>query len=201
MIRVAGRKGYTAVSVGDAIAEAHASRSTFYKHFDDKRDCFVAAYDLATERVLGAIAATCAVDRPWLERVRTALVSLVELFVADPELARTVVVEAAAAGAETRRRQGEAIDTLAQWLEEGRDRGCEELPPHTGQMAVSAVNGLLFEEIEAGRADVLRRRVPELLFTLLVPFLGPAEAIEEMRRAQDRLRASRIAAASPDSAT
>lgn len=202
MIRVAGRKGYRAVTVADAIGEAGASRATFYKHFDDKHDCFLAAYDLATERVLAAVEIACNAEWPWLERARSGLVALVELLAADPELARTVVVEAAAAGAETRQRQIELIGRLAQSLERGRDgEGPIELPANTGAMAVSAVNGLLFEEIQNGRAALLPERLPELLFALLVPFLGPAGAVEQMRRSQDRLRASRIAAASPDSAT
>ena len=43
MIRVVGRKGYDATSVADVIAEADTSRTTFYKHFEDKHDCFLAA--------------------------------------------------------------------------------------------------------------------------------------------------------------
>jgi AcrR family transcriptional regulator len=199
MIRVAGRKGYRAVTVGDAIAEASSSRATFYKHFDDKHDCFRAAYDLAAERAASAVEAACEPERSWLERARAGLGALVELFAADPELARTVVVEAVAAGAEIRQRQVELIGRLARGLERGRDVEPVELPAETGLMAASAVNGLLFEEVQSGRAADLPARLPDLLFALLVPFLGPAEAVEQMRYA--RLRAARIAAASPDSAT
>ena len=199
MIRVAGRKGYRAVTVGDAIDEAPASRATFYKHFEDKHDCFLAAYDLAAERVLATVEAACEAECSWLERVRAGLGVLVDLLVADPELARTVVVEAVAAGGETRRRQMELIQRLARRLERGRDTGPAELPADTGLMAASAVNGLLFEEIKNGRATDLPGRIPDLLFALLVPFLGPERAIEEARYA--RLRASMMAAASPDSAT
>jgi AcrR family transcriptional regulator len=199
MIRVAGRKGYRAVSVADVIAAAGVSRTTFYKHFDDKRGCFLAAYDLALDRVLATAESACEADHSWPAQARAGLRALVELFAADPELARTVVVEAAAGGADTRWRQMQAIGRLARNLEEGRDIGRSKLPANTGSMAVSAVNGLLFEQIQRGRAGELPARLPELLFALLVPFLGPARAIEESGYA--RLRASRIAAASPDSAT
>ncbi|HMJ72866.1 MAG TPA: TetR/AcrR family transcriptional regulator [Solirubrobacterales bacterium] len=40
MIRVAGSKGYLAVSVADVITEANVSRTTFYKHFSDKQGAF-----------------------------------------------------------------------------------------------------------------------------------------------------------------
>jgi AcrR family transcriptional regulator len=167
-----GRKGYRATTVGDAIAEAGASRATFYKHFADKHDCFLAAYELVAERVLTAVEAECDAERPWLERVRAGLGSLVELLAADPGLARVAVVEAVVAGAEARRRQLTAIERLAQQIGATRDR----LPPNTGLMAASAVAGLLFDEIQAGRAAELPRRLPDLLFALLVPYVGPREA-------------------------
>ncbi|MEX0973692.1 MAG: TetR/AcrR family transcriptional regulator [Solirubrobacterales bacterium] len=181
MVRVAGREGYRALSVADVIAEADVSRTTFYKHFGDKHECFLAAYGLATARVRKAVERGCAGQDSWLEQARGGLVALVDLFAADPKLARTVVVEAAAGGAETRRRQLELIGLLAQRLEQGRDVGAPGLPAGTPLMAVSAVNGLLFEEIKSGRAAELPVLLPEFLFALLVPFLGPAEAVEAMR--------------------
>lgn len=186
MIVVAGRKGYRATTVGDAIAEAGASRATFYKHFDDKHDCFLAAYELVVERVLTAVEAGCDGERPWLERVRAGLASLVALLARDPGLARVAIVEAALAGAEARRRQLAAIGHIAQLLEARRvaesggavddDASGDRLPATTGLMAASAVAGLLFDEIQAGRTAELPQRLPDLLFALLVPYLGPREA-------------------------
>src|SRR5262249_32434246 len=39
------KKGYPDTSVADVIALAGVSRRTFYEHFKDKEDCFLAAYD------------------------------------------------------------------------------------------------------------------------------------------------------------
>ena len=49
MVEAVMRHGYTDASIAQAIAQAHVSRGTFYEHFTDKEDCFLAAYDeLAT---------------------------------------------------------------------------------------------------------------------------------------------------------
>jgi hypothetical protein len=133
----------------------------------------------------------CAGQRPWLERVRGGLGALVELLAAEPELARTVVVEAAVAGAQARRRQWAATGRFAQLLEAGRDERGPALPANTGLMATSAVAGLLFDEIQTGRVAELPQRLPDLLFALLVPYLGPVDAAEEMRRAAAYPAASR----------
>jgi AcrR family transcriptional regulator len=187
MLRVVGRKGYREATVADTIAEAGVSRTTFYKHFPDKHECFLAAYELAAERVLAAVKAECDSERPWLERVRAGLASLVELLTDEPELARAAIVEAVVAGVETRQRQLAAIGQIAELLETGRAVGArgevdgdgaagESLPASTALMATGATAGLLFDEIQAGRTAALPQHLPELLFALLVPYLGPGEA-------------------------
>jgi AcrR family transcriptional regulator len=184
MVRVVGRKGYKATSVADVIAEADVSRTTFYKHFEDKHECFLAAYDLAVERVMGAVIANCDAEQPWLERMRVGLTTIVELFALDPELARTAIVEVAAAGADARQRHWNAVTRLSEFLEDGRElNGDRELPENLALMAAGAVSGLIFDELLTGRAERLPELLPDLLFAMLVPYVGPGVATEEMRRA------------------
>jgi AcrR family transcriptional regulator len=181
MIRAAGARGYLATSVADVLAEAGASRTTFYKHFQNKQECFLAAYDLAVERILGAAETACEGECRWRDRARNGLAVVVELLAAEPALARTAIVEVSAAGAEARRRHSVAIGRLARLLESGRQphRGNElELPPNTALMAVGAVAGLILDELRSDRATNLPRILPELEFALLVPYLGPQIAAE-----------------------
>ena len=52
MIEVSARVGYGAVSVADVIASAGVSRKAFYELFEDKEDCFLAAYDVLSDRLI-----------------------------------------------------------------------------------------------------------------------------------------------------
>lgn len=184
MVRVVGRKGYKATAVADVIEEANVSRTTFYKHFEDKHECFLAAYDLVVERVLGEVIDTCDPGAPWLERMRAGLSAVVEMFALDPELARTAIVEVAAAGADARQRHWDAISRLTEFLADGeRLADGRELPANIGLMAAGAVSGLIFDELLTGRAERLPELLPDLLFAMLVPYIGPGAATEEMRRA------------------
>lgn len=184
MVRVVGRKGYKATSVADVIVEADVSRTTFYKHFDDKHECFLAAYDLVVERVLDQVIASCDAEQPWLERMRVGLTTVIDLFALDPELARTAIVEVAAAGADARRRHWNAIARFTEFLAEGEQlAGGRELPENIALMAAGAVSGLIFDELLTGRAERLPELLPDLLFAMLVPYIGPGAATEEMRRA------------------
>jgi AcrR family transcriptional regulator len=183
MVRVVGRKGYKATSVADVIEEAGTSRTTFYKYFEDKHECFLAAYDMAIDRVVGEVIAGCDGQEDWLDRVRTGLGTIVEMFALDPELARTAIVEVEAAGAEARRRHWNAVNRFTEFLEDGRrEAGGRELPENIALMAAGAVSGLIFDELLTGRAERLPKLLPDLLFALLVPFIGPGAAAEEMRK-------------------
>jgi AcrR family transcriptional regulator len=205
MIRVAGAKGYTAASVADVIAEAGASRTTFYKHFADKRDCFLAAYDLGAGRIVGAAAAGCARGRSWEEQADGGLTAVVELLGRDTALARTALVEIVVAGAGGRRHLQATISRLAELLEAGRKAPPADGRPETGRnaptadnrletdskapptaglpknaalMAVGAVAGLIFDCLQDAKATDLPALLPELRFALLVPYIGPRAAAE-----------------------
>jgi AcrR family transcriptional regulator len=184
MVRVVGRKGYKPTSVADVIEEAGVSRTTFYKHFEDKHECFLAAYDMLVERVLGEVIANCDAEQTWLERVRVGLTTIVEMFALDPELARTAIVEVAAAGADARQRHWNAVTRFTEFLEDGEELADgRELPENIALMAAGAVSGLIFDELLTGRAERLPELLPDLLFAMLVPYIGPGAATAEMRRA------------------
>jgi AcrR family transcriptional regulator len=186
MIRVVGSKGYKETSVADVIERAGTSRTTFYKHFDDKHECFLAAYEMLVERVFAEVRANCDGEQSWLERVENGLATLVRLFSLDPELARTAIVEVAAAGAEARQLHWDAVGRFTEFLEDGREMAeGRELPENISLMSAGAVSGLIFDELLAGRASELQAQLPDLLFAMLVPYIGPRAAAEEMRRVAD----------------
>jgi AcrR family transcriptional regulator len=183
MLRVVGEKGYEAAAVEDAIAAAQISRPVFYRHFTDKQDCFLAAYEMFVEELTGELSGNCDGKQAWTVRVTNGLTTIVERFAADPLLARAVVVEVAAAGSDARRLQRKAIDRFANLLDSDRESFKDrELPANISLMSAGAVSGLIFEDVVAGRAAELTARLPDLVFTLLVPYIGPQAAATEMRR-------------------
>jgi AcrR family transcriptional regulator len=186
MIRVVGSKGYKETSVADVIEAAGSSRTTFYKHFEDKQECFLAAYEMLVDQVFAEVIANCDADQSWLERVENGLATLLRLFSLDPELARTAVVEVIAAGAEARQLHWNAIARFTEFLEDGRQMAAgRQLPENISLMSAGAVSGLIFDELLAGRAGQLQAQFPDLLFAMLVPYIGPRAAAEEMRRAAE----------------
>src|SRR5262245_21674300 len=50
MLRAAAELTYREANVQDVLDRAGVSRPTFYEHFANKEDCFLAAFDSAAER-------------------------------------------------------------------------------------------------------------------------------------------------------
>ncbi len=72
MAKAVARRGYTDATVAQAIAYAGVSRSTFYEHFKDKEECFLATFsELAP--VLGEELLRAVRGVPWEEKPRAML--------------------------------------------------------------------------------------------------------------------------------
>src|SRR5262249_37936811 len=66
-------KGYDATTVADIIGAAGVSRRTFYKHFDSKQDCFLAALGILAQNIRERVLAEAEAADQWPDRVRLAL--------------------------------------------------------------------------------------------------------------------------------
>lgn len=185
MVRVSAAKGYTATTVADVAEMAGVSVDTFHRYFADKDECFFEAFDAVNDVLVAHVSAAyeAAAGEPWPARVAAALQALVDLLAAEADIARVTMVEVIAAGDEARKRYGAALARFTPLLEEGRAySGRESLPPDTARFAIGGATSLIYDEVRAGRGPELPRILPDLIFAVLMPYLGPDAAREEMRR-------------------
>jgi AcrR family transcriptional regulator len=185
MVRVPTEKGYEATTVTDVVEFAGVSRATFDELFDGKAACFLAAYDAVFDVLIAHITAAFeAADGPWPEQIVAALRALVELLAAETDIARLVMVEVTAAGDDARERYRAALGRFTPMLEQGRAYSGQgdALPPDTARFAAGGATSMIFDEVRSGRGAELRRILPDLVFAVLMPYLGPEAAEEEMRR-------------------
>jgi AcrR family transcriptional regulator len=99
MTAVAARHGYAEASVARVVGEAGMSRATFYEHFEDRDDCFLAAFRRAAEPLREELRrAVDPADSPG--RPRQVLELLLGAADAHPDTARLLLVEAMAGNAE-----------------------------------------------------------------------------------------------------
>ena len=182
-------RSYGEVTVRDIIEHAGVSRRTFYDLFHDKEACFIAAYDAVIARLLRAVdAAYSEGERPWAERIATAVQAVIEQFVAEPERARLVIVEVLAAGRIALEHRDAALGRFAVFFESGQASlpggmaGKETLT----QAVIGGLYEALYTSIVEDQTDQLPALVPDLLYCVLVPYLGHGAAIATSRAARRR---------------
>ncbi len=178
--------GYGAMEVADVLTLSGISKADFEAEFPDKDACLFAAYDQLTERLARKSAEGCGLGGKWPQRVRRGLEALLEELAAAPAMARVAIRAFPAIGPEARTRYQDFVEGFGPLLSEGRKFSGtgEELPVEVEMLAVGAAEAIVFEEIEAGRAAQLPALAPAILFSVLVPFLGPEAASAEMEKAQ-----------------
>jgi AcrR family transcriptional regulator len=184
MIEVVSERGYPETRVVDVIGVAGVSRKTFYELFDSKEDCFLAAYDVLLENLLGE--ATDEFESmpgaPWAERVSAALAALLDHLSEHPGEARFAIVEVLAAGPKAMARRDAALRQFTGFIEAGRSETSVELPGITSLAVAGGINELLYSEILHGAVGRLPSRLPDLMFWVTLPFLGAEGAAAERER-------------------
>jgi AcrR family transcriptional regulator len=186
MVRVAAAKGYEATTVADVIEAAAVSRATFDEMFASREACFLEAYDAVIDVLVAHVSTAfeSTVGQPWPDRIATGLRALVDLLASEHDIARMAMVEVTAVGEDARIRYRAALGRFTYFLEEGRTVSpqADELPADTARFAIGGATSMIFDEVRAGRGPELRRLLPDLLFAVLMPYIGPEAAEDEMRR-------------------
>jgi AcrR family transcriptional regulator len=181
MVSSCAEKSYPATTISDIVSRASISRSTFYKRFSGKRDCFDAAIDACIEEVREvADASSAGWDSPP-EAVRETTAALLEMMAARPDLAQILTGDAVWVDPATADRYRQLLlPALEQLLDaEGKEKRRHSSP----SLAFGRAQLLIFNEIAAGRSDQLHSLHPEIVYLFLAPFIGHDEAVQQSRLA------------------
>ena len=172
--------GYQKTTVSLIGRRAGVSKSDFYKHFESKDDCFIAAYDTAVERIRERVEAAClpVAGHRWAERVGVSIDALLELFTIEPALASMALVEGIRAGRSIYDRYQAALDSFVDDLGDGAPASPAggEVPRATSEAVVGGVAAMLGRRILAREVDQLPQLFPEILEFVLAAYLGAEEA-------------------------
>lgn len=171
-------KGYERTTVASIGTRAGVSKSDFYKQFESKDACFVAAYDDAVERIRVRVQEACAERKDWGSGVVDALDALLLLFEAEPAQAQLVLVEGLRAGRGVYDRYQVALQSFVPYLRDGAPApaGGERPPEATDEAVVGGIASLLARRVLAGETKKMRGLLPDIAEFALTPYLGTAGA-------------------------
>jgi AcrR family transcriptional regulator len=164
-------KGYANIAVADVIERAGVSRRSFYEHFSNKEECFLAAYDAGVEGLLDAIAEAEAGTDGLLEGARAGTEVYLQLLADNPAFARTFLIEVLGAGPAALVHRDAVHERFAQRMAEAHAAMSEEIgppalptpAPYIFRAAVGAIHELVIDRLLKEGAEAL----PALLGPIL----------------------------------
>ncbi|MDX6634800.1 MAG: hypothetical protein QOF06_1003 [Solirubrobacterales bacterium] len=181
MIESCAEKTYAATTITDIVARARISRTTFYKHFDDKRACFDAAIDYCVGELQEVAARAHSPAEEPGDAARKAATAVVEALAAKPGLAQVLAGDAMAVEPQVieryRRATIPALEAL--WSDDGNSPEVHTDP----RLAFGQAQVLILNQIATGKPDQLFELLPEIVYLAVSPYGGHEEALRQSRQA------------------
>jgi AcrR family transcriptional regulator len=208
---VCAERSYAEASIAEIVRRAGVSTRSFYRHFDSKQACFLAALAAAAAELEAAVVASLDGDAAAsLEAARgarthsrsssaraavlapaavaaLALRAVLDELCAHPQLARTLFVDALCAGPAALRQRAAALEHAQQLLPVPAG-----VPTQAREAALGGVAETIYHAVLEGSLAELAARWEELAYCLLVGLVGHDGALAACSEAgaQSRRRTS-----------
>jgi AcrR family transcriptional regulator len=176
-------KGYAALSLEEIVAEAAISLQTFYEHFENKEEAFLATFEMGHAKATAAINRSLDLRLSWAQNIRMGLGALLEFLASEPSTATLACVDILIAYPHVSGRVNEANFSYIELLDIGPDDSYPNMPPPVMREAsVGGIFELLHEYILHGRTQRLPELIDYVMYIVITPFAGSeiaAQAVAE----------------------
>ena len=177
--------GYARTTVTQITMRARVSRRTFYELFENRDECLGALLDDILGMIERELAGAALGGLSWRERVRGGLSVILGFFDCEPALARVCLVHSQQGGPGILARREEVLARLAGAIDGARGESARaaDCSPLTAEGLVGAAFGIVYARVARGECLPLTDLLGELMGMIVLPYLGPAAARRERRRA------------------
>jgi AcrR family transcriptional regulator len=176
-------KGYPALSLEEIVSEAAISLQTFYEHFENKEEAFLATFEMGHAKATAAINRSLNLKLTWAQNVRLGVDALLEFLASEPSIARLACVDILIAYPHVTGRVNEANFSYIELLDIGPDDSYPNMPPPVMREAsVGGIFELLHDYILHGRTQRVTELVDYAMYIVITPFAGreiAAQAVAE----------------------
>jgi AcrR family transcriptional regulator len=175
-------QGYAAMSVEEIVSAAGVSRRTFYDHFSGKEDAFLQAFDQVVGELLRRVNAAYDASAAFGEAAVACLREFLEFAAAEPRFADMCIVEVLAAGPAAIERRNAALNELAELLERGANTVPDRIsaPGLTAETVIGGIYEVVYSRVLQGQAGDLPALLPDLAYSMMLPYLGHERAEREL---------------------
>jgi AcrR family transcriptional regulator len=170
--------GYGTMTVEDVVGAAGVSRRTFYDNFKSKEEAFLAAYDEIGAKLVLSVSEAYNSSLTFPEGVINCLRVFLAFVAAVPHYADMCIVEVLAAGPPALSRRNAVMKAMADLLERGAETMENGIRPPklTAETIVGGTYEIVYSRVLQGRTDELPELLPDLAYSMMLPYVGHAEA-------------------------
>lgn len=182
MIEAVTEIGYNTLTVQNVLTRAGISRPTFYEQFEDKEDCFLAAFEASAARMRERISAAVTDAGPsWREQLRSGLAELLRFIADEPKEARMVIVEARASSPAGLRQRDQLLDHFAACIDALVREDLDEPPSAIAAAGVvGGIEAVLYARLQKGETGELDELLPSLMYFAVLAYAGKNAAGNEL---------------------
>jgi AcrR family transcriptional regulator len=184
VIDVVSFEGYVAMSVEDIVSAAGVSRRTFYDHFTGKEDAFLQAFDQVGSELLRQVRAAYHSSATFADGVVACLRAFLEFAASDHRYADMCIVEVLAAGPAAVERRNAVMKSFAELLHRGAQTTQDgaQAPELTAETIIGGIYEVVYSRVVEGHAAELPKLLPDLAYSMMLPYLGHKLAQRELRQ-------------------
>ena len=175
--------GYASVTVSALVSAAGVSRKTFYDHFRDREDCLLALLDESFSQIGAVVVPAWEAQGDWAQRLRSALVAALGYLESDTVSGALVISYLTGRGPMRPELRARVLERLCEVIDEGRLHMAPryEVPPLAAEFVVGGVLAVIDAQLREPSPQLVALANP-LLWTIVLPYLGPGAARRELAR-------------------
>jgi AcrR family transcriptional regulator len=206
MVEECAQHGPGKVTVAGVVERAGVSRRTFYEVFDDCEDCLLGALQEGLRRASEHVMPAYREAGRWSEKIRAALIALLEFLDTEPVMGRLLIVGSLGAGSRALERRRQVLARIIAVVGEGRaltrtgaaqSKAAKQPPPLSAEGIVGGVLSILHARLSsADDPGGLLELTGPLMSMIVLPYLGSAAAHRELQRPAPERQQSRVSSAS-----
>jgi AcrR family transcriptional regulator len=175
-------RGYRDLTIDDLLERTGLGREVFERDFAGLEDCLESLFAAEQGRFFASLDCAAAPYEAWRDRVRATAYGLLRYLRDEPEVARLFIYEARYAGERVKVLWSQGFERLFDLIDEGRSE--PGAPDSLTRATAESVGGGLFNQIyvalSRGPLAPEEDIVPQLMYTVVLPYLGVAGAAEEL---------------------
>lgn len=151
---------------------------------DPREEALYAAVKAGTEELMTRVLAVYAAEDGWRNQLRAVAYELLRFLEEDRDRARQMMIEAPMASERIRAIRENGIEGLTALIDLGRNElpDPSSVPPGVAEVTAGAIYNRMHVAVEADEfGPAAHTMVPELMYSAVLPYLGPEAAAEELQ--------------------